>query len=116
MFPNFIRHVREEIRHRLLQVDNYGLIPNALYRLLLDEDYPNLYLVLVPQTSIFDYIQSFINPVREGLLQSIRRGERGTWPAMSSIKVRTISEIELEKGYQVYQRFQDNHIWDPITF
>lgn len=114
VFPNFVAYVREELRHRLLQLDNYGLIPYCLYRLLLDEDYPNLYLVLSPRISMSDYIRSFINPLHQDLKQWICRGERGTWPAMSSIKVRTTLEVELEKGYQVYQRFQDNHIFDPL--
>jgi TAG lipase/lysophosphatidylethanolamine acyltransferase len=34
---------------------------------------------------------------------------------MSSIKVRTILEGELEKGYQIYQRKQDNSIYDPYS-
>ncbi|KAL1957867.1 hypothetical protein VTO42DRAFT_5432 [Malbranchea cinnamomea] len=114
VFPTLLKQLREEIRHRLLQLDIYGLIPQVLYRVLLDEDYPNLSLVILPQLSIVDYIRSFINPIREDLRHWIRRGERGTWPAMSSIKVRTVLEVELEKGFQVYQRFQDNRIWDPL--
>jgi TAG lipase/lysophosphatidylethanolamine acyltransferase len=114
-FPDLLQLLRLEIRHRLVQVDSYGLIPNVLYRLLLDEDYPNLTLLVLPRLSLSDYLKSFWNPTRESLQRWILRGERGTWPAMSSIKVRTILEVELEKGYQIYQRKQDNSIYDPYS-
>ena len=115
LFPIFFDWLRLEIRHRLEQLDSYGLLPTVLYRILVAEDYPNMTLAILPQLSLFDYIWSFCNPMHKTIREWILLGERGSWSAMSAIKVRSILEVELEKGYQVYQRKQDNSIYDPYS-
>ncbi|KAB8240191.1 acyl transferase/acyl hydrolase/lysophospholipase [Aspergillus flavus] len=101
---SLMRLVATEIRHRLRQLDYVGLLPQALARLLIEETIPGPNLTLVPDLSLKDFTKLFQNPDKESLAQWILRGERGTWPAISALKVRCVIEIELDKGYQVVRR------------
>ncbi|KAB8199512.1 acyl transferase/acyl hydrolase/lysophospholipase [Aspergillus parasiticus] len=101
---SLMRLVATEIRHRLRQLDYVGLLPQALARLLIEETIPGPNLTLVPDLSLKDFTKLFQNPDKESLAHWILRGERGTWPAISALKVRCVIEIELDKGYQVVRR------------
>lgn len=99
-----MRLVAAEIRHRLRQLDYVGFLPQALARLLIEETIPGPNLTLVPDLSLKDFTKLFQNPDKESLAHWILKGERGTWPAISALKVRCVIEIELDKGYQVVRR------------
>ncbi|KAE8145910.1 acyl transferase/acyl hydrolase/lysophospholipase [Aspergillus avenaceus] len=101
---SLMRLVAAEIRHRLRQLDFIGLLPQALARLLIEETIPGPNLTLVPDLSMKDFTKLFQNPDKESLAHWILKGERGTWPAVSALKVRCVIEIELDKGYQVVRR------------
>ena len=101
---SLMRLVATEIRHRLRQLDYVGLLPQALARLLIEETIPGPNLTLVPDLSLKDFTKLFQNPDKESLAHWILKGERGTWPAISALKVRCVIEIELDKGYQVVRR------------
>jgi TAG lipase/lysophosphatidylethanolamine acyltransferase len=106
-----MRLVAAEIRHRLRQLDYIGLLPQALARLLIEETIPGPNLTLVPDLSLMDFTKLFQNPDKGSLAHWILQGERGTWPAISALKVRCVVEIELDKGYQVVRRRRpaENH-------
>ena len=99
-----MRLVTAEIRHRLRQLDYLGLLPQTFGRLLIEETIPGPNLTLVPDISLEDFAQLLQGPSKESLVNWILKGERGTWPAISALKVRCAIEIALDKSYQIVRR------------
>lgn len=93
-----------ETRHRLRQLDYLGLLPGSLSRLLIGETIPGPNLTLVPDLSLSDFWKIFQQPTRSRVAEWTLKGERGVWPAVSTLKVREAIEIELDRGYQLVRR------------
>lgn len=99
-----LRLVALEIRHRLTQLDTFGLLPIAARRLLIDETVPGVSCTLVPDLNPGDFLKLLQTPTKEGLDYWIQRGERSVWPAVSSLKIRCAVEVELDRCYQLVRR------------
>ena len=93
-----------EIHHRLRQADEFGFLPTAVRRLLVDETIPGAGMTLVPEISPRDFWKLLDNPTKESLDYWILRGERSVWPAVGALKVRCAVEVELDRGYQLVRR------------
>ena len=93
-----------EIHHRLKQMDEFGLLPSQVRRLLIDETIPGAGMTVVPAISAGDFWKLLENPTRESLEYWILRGERSVWPAVGALKVRCAVEVELDRGYQLVRR------------
>jgi TAG lipase/lysophosphatidylethanolamine acyltransferase len=93
-----------EIRHRLSQLDEFGLLPSAIRRLLVDETMPGAHMTLVPTIHPSDFLRLLDHPTKQSLEYWILRGERSVWPAVGALKVRCAVEVELDRGYQLVRR------------
>src|SRR5262249_13468405 len=99
-----------EIRHRLLQLDYYGFMPTFIRRILIEEDIPGSSLVILPELSASDLRQICHSPTIQDIKGRIRKGERGVWPAMSSVKVRCTLEFRLERAHQSLRERADSNV------
>ncbi|MCJ1478626.1 hypothetical protein MMC13_007307 [Lambiella insularis] len=93
-----------EVHHRLRQVDEFGLLPSPLRRLLIDESIPGTGMTVVPTITPDDFLKLLENPTKANLEYWILRGERSVWPAIGALKVRCAVEVELDRGYQLVRR------------
>lgn len=93
-----------EVHHRLRQVDEFGLLPSPLRRLLIDESIPGTGMTVVPTINPGDFLKLLENPTKESLDYWILRGEQSVWPAIGALKVRCAVEVELDRGYQLVRR------------
>lgn len=101
-----------ELQHRLLQLDQLGVLPSAARRFLIDENIPGASVTLVPELHVKDLLRLLENPTAESVNAWILRGERSVWPAVGALKVRCAIEVELDRGYQLVRRRKP---FDPAT-
>ncbi|EFW23341.1 hypothetical protein D8B26_006834 [Coccidioides posadasii str. Silveira] len=99
-----------EIRCRLRQLDSFYCLPNLLRSILIEENIPGSCIVLLPQISVQDLTKVFNKPTRDTLKHWVLKGERGVWPSMSSLKVRCVLEVELERAFQELTKKLDNNL------
>jgi TAG lipase/lysophosphatidylethanolamine acyltransferase len=109
----FIRILRMEVQHRLIQIDSLGLLPASARRFLLDENIPGASLLVVPEITPRDFIRLLENPTKESVEHWIHRGERSVWPAIGALKVRCAIEVELDRGYQLVRRRKPFDVTTP---
>jgi len=93
-----------EVRHRLGQLDEFGLLPSPVRRLLVDETIPGAGITVVPAISGADFLKLLDHPTKRSLEYWILKGERSVWPAIGALKVRCAVEVELDRGYQLVRR------------
>lgn len=93
-----------EIQHRMRQLDAFGLLPQSVRRLLVDEIIPAASITLVPQLNARDFWGLLERPTPTSIEAWILRGERSVWPSVPSLKVRCAVEVELDRAYQVVRR------------
>lgn len=93
-----------EVRHRLSQLDEFGMLPSPVRRLLLDETIPGAGITVVPAISAADFLKLLDHPTKTSLGYWILKGERSIWPAIGALKVRCAVEVELDRGYQFVRR------------
>ena len=93
-----------EAHHRLSQLDDFGLLPSPIRRLLIDETIPGASVTLVPAIGAGDFLKLLDNPTKESLEYWILRGERSVWPAVVALKIRCAMEVKLDRGYQLVRR------------
>ncbi|KNC96423.1 hypothetical protein, variant [Spizellomyces punctatus DAOM BR117] len=87
-----------EIRHRLHQLAQIGLMPRTLQTLF--EQRAQGHITIAPPLSSMDFYQLFSNPTYASLNYWILKGEQSTWPFLSFIRSRTKIELALDKGNQ----------------
>ncbi|KAI1995602.1 triacylglycerol lipase [Ophidiomyces ophidiicola] len=99
-----------ETRHRLRQLNVFGLLPTLAHRIFIDDDIPGSSVVVLPDLALGDLKAPFTGLAREKVKDLISKGERGVWPSMSSLKVRCVLEMELESAFQEMTGKKDNDL------
>lgn len=98
-FPGIFRKLTNlfylEVRHRLFQLNEIGLLPSWM-RGFIDAQLSGS-LVISPYISINDYKVIISNPNSSTLNYWVLKGERATWPKLAQIKNRCAIELALDR-------------------
>ncbi|ODV91280.1 hypothetical protein CANCADRAFT_11616, partial [Tortispora caseinolytica NRRL Y-17796] len=85
-----------ELNHRLRQIDFFGLLPQTLKRVLVDEPFPGVEITTVPDIHAGDATHLFDAPSKELLEYWMLKGERSIWHALPLIRTRCLVEVALD--------------------
>ncbi|ORX83908.1 patatin-domain-containing protein [Basidiobolus meristosporus CBS 931.73] len=95
ILTKIMRIIMTEARHRLIQLEQFNLLPRV-FRGLIDIKLSGN-VTIVPSLSISDFNTLFSNPTHNALDYWIRKGEASTWPMIPQIRNRCLVELELNK-------------------
>eukprot|EP00164_Ancoracysta_twista_P002830 GFYU01003765.1.p1 GENE.GFYU01003765.1~~GFYU01003765.1.p1 ORF type:complete len:607 (+),score=129.45 GFYU01003765.1:224-2044(+) len=92
------RLVVGELKHRLFQIEELGILPDPLTSIfsLVNQKYQGD-ITIVPASNIKDYLGLVSNPTNEMIQHGTREGERNTWPLIPRIFNQLHIELTLEK-------------------
>lgn len=97
-----------EVRHRIRQLDRFGLIPGRMRRLLTDDVVPSgRGLTVVPDVKLADFARLLEVPTQKSLEYWIRVGEKSVWPALAALQVRCHVELVIENAHDILDMVND---------
>ena len=76
-----------------------GFVSGQTARGLVSEKISRNHITIVPELSGSDLLRVYDYPTREGVVRWSRLGEKATWPAIQSLRIRCLVEFELDRAY-----------------
>jgi len=103
--------VTSELRHRINQAEELGLMPHKLDFLttVSAQNYRG-HVTIVPHLSIQDYVNLLANPTIPWIKECMLNSERNTWEILSMIKHHCAIELVLDKSINILRK----SVSDPI--
>lgn len=86
--------ISSEIKHRLFQMEQFGLLPHWLTGLADQQMTANV--ILFPDVKFTDYHIVLSNPTSGMLGHWVLKGEQAVWPKLALIKSRLAIELKLD--------------------
>lgn len=97
IITKFLKFLTSELKHRLYQLGELGLLPSFLSRI---QKYFSTVLMgdvmIFPSIELSDLRFLFTNPRKDLIQEAILKGERSTWPLLSQISIRCSIEYAIE--------------------
>ncbi|KAG0333157.1 hypothetical protein BG004_000956, partial [Podila humilis] len=89
------RVILAEIKHRLGQLNQIGILPHFVVQLVEEKVSGNV--TIVPEVQLEDFKTIISNPTHESIQYWILKGEQSTWPFLSMLKYRLMIELALDR-------------------
>lgn len=90
--------------HWLQHLNQLGLLPKFIQRILMDEIVPSSAarpkVVITPALSLRDYLSTFDLPTQKKIDQLADKGEQSVWPLLYQLKIRCAVELEVDAAWQ----------------
>ncbi|KAG0002899.1 hypothetical protein BGZ79_002099 [Entomortierella chlamydospora] len=84
-----------EIKHRMGQLNQIGILPHFIVQLVEEKVSGNV--TIVPEVQIQDFLTLISNPTHKSIQYWILKGEQSTWPFLSMLKYRLMIELALDR-------------------
>ncbi|KAG0091135.1 hypothetical protein BGZ93_008974 [Podila epicladia] len=95
MAERVARVVLAEIKHRLGQLNQVGILPHVIVQLVEEKVSGNV--TIVPEVQLQDFKTLISNPTHQSIQYWILKGEQSTWPFLSMLKYRLMIELALDR-------------------
>ncbi|KAF9428557.1 hypothetical protein BGZ94_001948 [Podila epigama] len=95
MTERIARVILAEIKHRLGQLNQVGILPHIFVQLVEEKVSGNV--TIVPEVQLQDFKTLISNPTHESIQYWILKGEQSTWPFLSMLKYRLMIELALDR-------------------
>ncbi|KAF9902530.1 hypothetical protein BX616_001909, partial [Lobosporangium transversale] len=95
MMERIARVILEEIKHRMGQLNQIGILPHLFVQLVEEKVSGNV--TIVPEVQLQDFLTLISNPTHESIQYWILKGEQSTWPFLSMLKYRLMIELALDR-------------------
>ncbi|KAI8605857.1 hypothetical protein EDD21DRAFT_362537 [Dissophora ornata] len=95
MTERIARVILAEIKHRMGQLNQVGILPHFFVQLVEEKVSGNV--TIVPEVQLQDFKTLISNPTHESIKYWILKGEQSTWPFLSMLKYRLMIELALDR-------------------
>ncbi|KAG0029368.1 hypothetical protein BGZ82_007987 [Podila clonocystis] len=95
MTERVARVILAEIKHRLGQLNQVGILPHVIVQLVEEKVSGNV--TIVPEVQLQDFKTLISNPTHQSIQYWILKGEQSTWPFLSMLKYRLMIELALDR-------------------
>ncbi|KAF9029065.1 hypothetical protein BGZ52_003025 [Haplosporangium bisporale] len=95
MTERIARVILAEIKHRLGQLNQVGILPHIIVQLVEEKVSGNV--TIVPEVQLQDFKTLISNPTHKSIQYWILKGEQSTWPFLSMLKYRLMIELALDR-------------------